>query len=64
MAGKLVAGLAGRWQPEKLHDEYQERLLDYLRARAKGKEPELPDAPEPAEEPDDLLAALKASVGS
>lgn len=64
MAGKLVDGLAGRWEPGGLHDEYQERLLGYLRARAKGKQPDLPQPDEPEEETDDLLAALKASVAA
>lgn len=64
MAGRLVAGLARRWKPEGLHDEYRERLLGYLQERAKGREPDLPEAEEPAEETDDLLAALKASVAA
>lgn len=64
MAGKLVEGLAGKWQPEKLHDCYRERLLDYLQARAEGKQPDLPEAEEPEEETSDLLAALKASVAA
>jgi DNA end-binding protein Ku len=64
MAGKLVDGLAAKWNPGGLHDEYQEQLLGYLQARARGVEPEVPDAPEPEEETDDLLAALKASVAA
>jgi DNA end-binding protein Ku len=64
MAGKLVDGLAGTWEPGRLQDDYRDQLIAYLEARAKGDDPELPDAPEPPAEPDDLLAALKASVGS
>lgn len=64
MAGKLVDGLAAKWKPEGLHDEYQERVLDYLKARASGKQPDVPEPQAPEEETDDLLAALKASVAA
>jgi DNA end-binding protein Ku len=62
MAGKLVKSLHARFQPEKEHDEYRELVLSLLEAKGRGEEPDLPDEPD-VEDTDDLLAALKASLG-
>jgi DNA end-binding protein Ku len=61
MAGMLVETLAGKWDPTQYKDEYRERVLKVVEAKEKGKEIELSE-PEEAEEPDDLVAALEASL--
>jgi DNA end-binding protein Ku len=61
MAGKLLESLQAKFEPEKFEDTYRERLLKYIEAKAKGKVEKLPQ-PTEAADPDDLLAALEASV--
>jgi DNA end-binding protein Ku len=63
MAGKLVEGLHETFQAEKFEDTYRERVLALIDAKAKGKEPELPH-PDEGSEPDNLMAALEASLAS
>jgi DNA end-binding protein Ku len=63
MAGQLVESLHDEFRPEDFEDEYRERVLELIAAKARGEEPERP-APATAEEPADLLAALEASLGS
>lgn len=61
MATQLIKGLAGSWKPEKYEDTYQKRLLEVIKAKQKGEEVHAEAVPE-REEPEDLLAALRASV--
>jgi DNA end-binding protein Ku len=61
MAGSLVEALAADWQPEQYRDEYRERVLQMIEAKAKGKQFVRTEPDEPAEE-SDLFAALQASV--
>jgi DNA end-binding protein Ku len=61
MAGKLVESLEASFEPDKFEDTYRERLLDYIEAKSKGKVEKLPQ-PSEAGDPDDLMAALEASV--
>jgi DNA end-binding protein Ku len=61
MAAQLVEALSEPWRPRRLHDEYRETVLAAIRAKARGKEIELPDD-EPEEESDDLAATLEASL--
>jgi DNA end-binding protein Ku len=63
MAGKLVESLQEPFKPEKFEDEYRERLLEYIEAKAKGKVASLPKRTD-ADEPSDLMAALEASVSA
>ena len=65
MAEKLVEGLGDEWDPAAQEDCYRDKLLTYLEAKASGKAPKAPaaDAEGPEDEVD-LLAALKASMGS
>src|SRR3954467_4201998 len=44
MAGKLVESLADDFDPEKFEDTYRERLLEYIEAKAEGKDQPLPNA--------------------
>lgn len=61
MAGQLVESLQDEFDPEKFEDGYRELLLEYIEAKAKGKVRSLPKRSEAAD-PDDLMAALEASV--
>ncbi|HUA06710.1 MAG TPA: Ku protein [Solirubrobacteraceae bacterium] len=63
MAGKLVDSLHARFDPSAFHDSYSDRVLDLIKAKARGEEPDLPEAPEPPES-QDLMAALEASLGA
>jgi len=42
MAKELVAALQGKFDPEEFHDDYHERVLHLVEAKAKGKHPRLP----------------------
>jgi DNA end-binding protein Ku len=61
MAAKLVESLSAEFEPTKYKDTYREAVLELIERKAKGEEIELPE-PERAEAPDDLLAALEASL--
>jgi DNA end-binding protein Ku len=61
MAQKLTKGLAKKFIPSSYKDTWRKTVEDYAKKKAVGKEPELPE-PEEREEPDDLLAALEASM--
>ena len=62
MAGQLIESLHEPFRPGKLHDEYREAVLDAIARKAKGEEIAAPEEPD-EEPPDDLLAALQASLG-
>jgi DNA end-binding protein Ku len=61
MAQRLVETLAGDWIPAKHKDRYSADVMALLRRKAKGERIE-PPAPEEREAPDDLAAALEASL--
>jgi DNA end-binding protein Ku len=63
MAGTLVDALHEPFDPAAFTDSYRQRVLDLIEAKARGEEPNLPEAPEPAEDMD-LAAALEASLGA
>jgi DNA end-binding protein Ku len=60
MAHALVDSLVDHFKPEQYEDTYRQRVLELVRAKAEGKEIEVP--PEERRETPDLLAALEASV--
>lgn len=62
MAKSLIESLHEPFRPGKLHDEYREAVLAAIRRKAKGKEIAVADEPA-TEPPDDLMAALEASLG-
>jgi DNA end-binding protein Ku len=62
MAKSLIDSLHEPFRPGKLHDEYREAVLAAIRRKSKGKKIEAPDEPA-TEPPDDLMAALEASLG-
>ena len=63
MAQRLVDTLATDWRPGKHRDRYTADVMRLIRRKAKGEEIEAPE-PEEREAPDDLAAALEASLGS
>ena len=63
MAGQLVGTLEAKFDPTAFEDTYRARLLEYIEAKAKGKLDKLPTRTE-APDPDDLMAALEASLGA
>jgi len=63
MARKLVDTLHERFKPERYHDEYRERVLELIEAKAQGTEIAVQPAEEPAKVPD-LMAALEASLAA
>lgn len=60
MADRLVELLEAPFEPQKIKDQYREKLLDLIEAKAKGKE--IAAAPEAKGKVIDLMEALKASV--
>jgi DNA end-binding protein Ku len=62
MAGQLVKSLHRKFDPTDYEDTYREAVLELIERKAKGEELEAPE-PEAEEEPDDLMAALQASLG-
>jgi DNA end-binding protein Ku len=42
MAKELVSALEGQFNPDEFHDDYRERVMTFLQAKAKGKHPRLP----------------------
>src|SRR3974377_158527 len=61
LAAQLVESLAAPFQPEKYHDEYQERLRTLIEAKAKGQDVVVA-TPVVQAPPVDLMAALKQSL--
>ena len=62
MAEQLVASLHKQFRPSAFKDTYRDRVAELIKRKAKGEEIELPEFEE-AEAPDDLMAALEASLG-
>jgi DNA end-binding protein Ku len=63
MASKLLETLQAPFHPSAFEDSYRERLLTYIEAKSKGKVKSLPQ-PTDARDPDDLMAALEASLSA
>jgi DNA end-binding protein Ku len=61
MALQLIDRFSGTFKPEKYEDTYREQLLAVIDAKRKGKEVHVEAAPK-AEEPADLMEALRASL--
>jgi len=67
MAEQLVATLQDEFRAEDYTDDYRERVLNYIEAKAKGRKPKLQAIPkrnEPASLADVLAASLKATKRS
>ena len=63
MAQQLIESLTGEFEPEKYHDEYRERVLELIEAKASGEEISIQPPEEPAKVPD-LMAALEQSLAA
>jgi DNA end-binding protein Ku len=64
MASQLIESLTSEFDPYKYKDEYREKVLELIEAKAEGQEIAVqPEAPEPARVPD-LMAALEASLAA
>jgi DNA end-binding protein Ku len=61
MADQLIDRFSGHFDPTRYEDTYREALLGVIKRKRKGEEIHV-EAPAKAEEPTDLLAALRASV--
>ena len=63
MARALVENLADTWDPSKYTDEYRENLMKIIKAKLKGKEPQLVEHVEPQHaEVVDLMERLRQSL--
>jgi DNA end-binding protein Ku len=64
MARQLIESLTDDFDPSKYKDEYREKVLELIEAKADGQEIAVqPEAPQPARVPD-LMAALEASLAA
>jgi DNA end-binding protein Ku len=63
MAQQLIDSLSSDFEPEKYHDEYRERVLELIEAKAQGEEVSIQPPEEPARVPD-LMAALEQSLAA
>ena len=66
MAHSLVKAMAGKWQPEKYHDEYREAVLKLIEQKVKSGAKPLPAPKGQKAAPDkiiDLAELLKQSLG-
>jgi DNA end-binding protein Ku len=63
MAEQLISSLTGEFEPEKYHDEYRERVLELIEAKASGEEIVIQPQEEPTKVPD-LMAALEQSLAA
>ncbi|HEX8102461.1 MAG TPA: Ku protein [Solirubrobacteraceae bacterium] len=62
MAGALLTSLHEDFEPDRYRDEYREAVLDLIGRKAAGEKIEAPAEEAPAEDDDDLMAALQASL--
>lgn len=62
MAEQLVDSLSGPFEPDKYKDEYRERVLELIRAKAEGEQIEVERDEAPRGKVVDLMAALRASL--
>jgi DNA end-binding protein Ku len=60
-AAQLIDSLSSAWEPERYQDTYRERVLDLVKAKAKGEDI-VTEKEEPQADVIDLMAALEASV--
>ena len=62
MATQLVESLSAPFEPDKYHDDYREKVLALIEAKADGEIITAPEAPETTAPVVDLMAALEASL--
>ncbi|MDQ6947251.1 MAG: Ku protein, partial [Actinomycetota bacterium] len=64
MAQQLVESLSAPFDPTKYRDEYRERVIELIEAKAEGAEIAQPAEAAPAAPVVDLMAALEASLAA
>lgn len=64
MAEQLVESLSAEFEPAKFEDDYRQRVLELIQAKADGEEMVFAEPEEPTAEVIDLAAALEASVAA
>ena len=62
MASQLVESLTAPFEPEKYHDDYREKVLALIEAKADGEIVTRPDVAAAQAPVVDLMAALEASL--
>jgi DNA end-binding protein Ku len=62
IAHQLIDALAGEWDPEKYHDNFQENLKQLIQAKLEGEEVKPVEKPKKMAPVVDLMAALKQSL--
>ena len=62
VAHQLIEALAGKFEPEKFHDTYEENVKKLIQAHLEGREVETVAKPAKPEKVVDLMAALKQSL--
>lgn len=63
MAVQLIENLAEPFDPSKYHDEYEDKLHEIIKAKAKGKKLAIADAREPEQtKVVDLVSRLQESL--
>jgi DNA end-binding protein Ku len=63
MAEQLINSLTADFEPAKYHDEYRERVMELIEAKAAGEEISIQPPEEPVKVPD-LMAALEQSLAA
>jgi len=62
-AESLIDSLSSKFEPERIHDDYREAVLDLVEKKAEGKQIEIqPEVKAPRTEVSDLLKTLEASL--
>lgn len=65
MAVQLIENLAEPFDPSKYHDEYEDKLHEIIKAKAKGKKLAIADAREPEQtQVVDLVSRLQESLAA
>jgi DNA end-binding protein Ku len=64
MAEQLVASLSASWDPDRYHDDYREKVMALIEAKADGEVVSAPEAGEARAPVVDLMAALEASLAA
>lgn len=62
IAQQLIEALAGKFEPEKFHDSFEENLKTLIKARLEGDEVTTLEKPRKPAPVVDLMAALKESL--
>jgi len=62
IAHQLIEALAGDWEPEKYHDNFQDNLKQLIQAKLEGEEVKPVEKPKKMAPVIDLMAALKQSL--